>query len=252
MMRIALVGCMVMNREISRLVSESKNVVRVWWLRQGLPDTPDILRAELQRTVDEIERENNQLPVHLGFSAIVLAYGLCSNGVVGLRSRTLPLIVPRCDDCISLFLGSAERYQRLFHEMQGVYWYNPGWIEQAFTPSRENYERQRAEYAQAYGEENADYLMECTNHWMENYQSCGYISCPLGDSPAYEAYARQAADDFGWQFRRFEGRMDYLDAVVNGPWDDARFLTCPAGCRVEADYSGRKIRSVPAGEETAE
>ena len=54
-MRIALIGCMVTNREISRLAAESGHVVRVWWLRQGLHDTPDILRAELQKTIDAVE-----------------------------------------------------------------------------------------------------------------------------------------------------------------------------------------------------
>ena len=44
-MRLAIIGCMVMNREISHLVSESRHVVRVWWLRQGLHDTPDVLRT---------------------------------------------------------------------------------------------------------------------------------------------------------------------------------------------------------------
>lgn len=246
-MRIALIGCMVMNREISRLSADSRHIVRTWWLRQGLHDTPDILRTELQHTVDEIERENEKLPESLRFEAVVLAYGLCSNGVIGLRSRSLPVVVPRCDDCISLFLGSAERYRRLFAEMPGAYWYNAGWIEQAFTPSKENYARRRAEYAAEYGEENADYLMECTNNWMKSYQNCGYITCPLGDCPAHKDYARQAAADFGWAFREVEGSMDYLDALVNGPWDDARFLTCPPGHRIEADFSDRKLCSVPAG-----
>ena len=99
-MRIALIGCMVMNREISHLVAQSRHVVRVWWQRQGLHDTPDILRTELQHAIDEVERENEKLPEALRFEAVILAYGLCSNGVIGLRSRSLPVVVPRCDDCI--------------------------------------------------------------------------------------------------------------------------------------------------------
>lgn len=245
-MRIAMIGCMVMNREISRLTAESGHVVRVWWLRQGLHDTPDLLRSSLQRLIDEIEEENEALSAHLRYEAIAFGYGLCSNGVIGLTARSLPLIIPRCDDCISLFLGSADRYRALFRQLPGVYWYNTGWIEQAFTPSKENYARRRAEYAEAYGEDNADYLMECTNNWMQEYQHCGYITCPLGENPAYEAYARQAAQDFGWQFTKVEGDMAYLDALVNGPWDEARFLTCPPGHRIEAAYDNRKIQSVPA------
>lgn len=244
-MRIALIGCMVMNREICHLVADSCHIVRAWWLRQGLHDTPDILRNELQRAVDEVEQENEKLTANLRFDVIVLAYGLCSNGVVGLCSRSLPIIVPRCDDCISLFLGSADRYRKLFGELSGAYWYNTGWIEQAFTPSKENYALKRAEFAETYGEENADYLMECTNNWMTNYKTCGFISCPLGNPPRYEQYARQAALDFGWEFSKVEGSMDYFDALVNGPWDDKRFLSCPPYSRVEADYSDKKFCSVP-------
>lgn len=245
-MRIALIGCMVLHRDLCRLMADSRHIIRSWWLRQGLHDTPDLLRTELQSTVDEIERENTCLAPQLRFEAIVLGYGLCSNGVIGLRSRSLPIVVPRCDDCISLFLGSAERYRRLFRELPGVYWYNAGWIEQAFTPSKENYAIQRAQYAAEYGEENADYLMECTNNWMTAYHNCGFITCPQGDCPAHKAYAAQAAADFGWTMREIEGKNDYLDALVNGPWDDARFLSCPPGHRIEADFSDRKIRSVPA------
>lgn len=244
-MRIAIIGCSVFNRELSHLVAESRHIARIWWLRQGLHDTPDLLRVQLQETVDSIEHENELLPAKLRFEAIILAYGLCSNGVIGLRSRSLPIVVPRCDDCIALFLGSADRYRKLFCELPGAYWYNAGWIEQAFTPSKENYAIRRAEYAEEYGEENADYLMECTNNWMTNYKNCGYITCPLGDKPAHEQYARQAAADFGWDFTKVEGEMGYLDALVNGPWDDARFLSCPPDSRIVADYSNKKFRSAP-------
>jgi hypothetical protein len=246
-MRIAIIGCMVMNREISHLVSESKNKVRVWWLRQGLHDTPEILHAELQRTIDDIEKENSILRAEFRFEAIVLAYGLCSNGVIGLRSRSIPIVVPRCDDCISLFLGSADRYRKYFREYPGTYWYNRGWIEQAFTPSKHNYAIRRTEYVEKYGEENADYLMACTNDWMTKYTRCGFITSPGNEDAAYEEYAKQAAEDFGWEFRKFEGSMSYLTSLVEGPWEDNQFLTCPPHSRIVADYTNRKFRSVPCG-----
>ena len=45
-MRIAFIGCMVLNREVSREVTCSSNMIRPWWLKQGLHDTPDILREK--------------------------------------------------------------------------------------------------------------------------------------------------------------------------------------------------------------
>ncbi len=246
-MRLALIGCMVMNREISHLVAGSKHVVRTWWLRQGLHNTPDLLRTEVQRMIDEIEKENELMEDNMRFEAVILGYGLCSNGVLGLRSRSLPLIVPRCDDCVSLFLGSAERYRKLFREMPGTFWYSPGWIEQSFMPSTENYARRLEQYTELYGEDNAEYLLECDNSWMKNYHYCGYITCPLARFPEHEEFSRQAAKDFGWEYREIEGEMGYFEALVNGPWDNDRFLTCPPQSVIEVDYSDKKFRSVPAG-----
>ena len=64
--------------------------------------------------------------------------------------------------------------------------------------------------------------------------------------------APPSAADFGWEFTKVEGDMGYLDALVNGPWDDSRFLTCPPYSRIEADFSNRKFRSVPCAQEDAE
>ena len=244
-MRIALIGCMVMNREICRLVSESQNIVRTWWLKQGLHNTPEILHAELQKLIDEVELENQKQPSYARFDAIVLAYALCSNSVIGLRSQSLPIVIPRCDDCIALFLGSAERYQEFFQKFPGTYWYSSGWIEHADPPSRERYERERAEYVEKYGEDNAEYLMEYNNNWLTKYRYCGYITCPFGDRAEHIECAKQAAAEFGWTYQEVAGDIEYLSALVNGPWDDRRFLTCPPRSRVEADYSIRKFRSVP-------
>lgn len=244
-MRIALAGCMVMNRELSYLISQSRNIVRPWWLKQGLHNTPDLLHAQLQETIHSIEQENQNLPRHQRFDAIVLAYGLCSNSVTGLETGSLPVIIPRCDDCISLLLGSSELYRKYFQELPGTFWYSSGWVEHGNPPSAERCRREYADYAEQYGEDNAQYLMECSSTWMSSYQTCGYIACPLEGVPEYRDFARQAARDFGWSYREIPGSLDYLSALINGPWDSRRFLTCPPRSRVEADYSAAKFRSVP-------
>ena len=55
-------------------------------------------------------------------SQIVLGYGLCSNGIVGITARNQSLIVPRCHDCITLFLGSPAAYSEVFKERSGSYY----------------------------------------------------------------------------------------------------------------------------------
>ena len=62
------------------------------------------------------------------YDAVLLGYGLCSNGLVGMGARSIPLVVPRAHDCITLFLGSKERYLQYFQDNPGVYFMTSGWI----------------------------------------------------------------------------------------------------------------------------
>lgn len=119
-MRIAVIACRVFTRELSYYVSQSPHTVEVFWLPQGLHDTPDRLRRMIADTLGEIDRQREERLLKYSPDAIALAYGLCSNGVVGLESRDVPLIVPRTDDCIAQFLGSQRRYLALFAATQGL------------------------------------------------------------------------------------------------------------------------------------
>lgn len=142
-MRIHIIACRVLTRELSYLISQSPHTVDITWLPQGLHDTPEKLRALIADAIDGLYRQREQRMLKHFPDVIVLGYGLCSNGVVGLESRDIPLVIPRTDDCIALFLGSQERYLRLFEEYNGTYWLNNGWIETAYIPSLEMKEEMR-------------------------------------------------------------------------------------------------------------
>ena len=244
-MNIAFIGCMVMSREIGYETFQSKNMVHTWWLQQGLHDTPKVLTETLQKTIDEVEKYNSRMDRKKRFDYICLGYGLCSNGVVGIHSNTIPLIIPRCDDCIALFLGSQARYQRLFHKYAGVYWYNTGWIEQAFTPSKQRYEQLKEKYLEKYDEETVEYLMEKEIEWVKKYKYSVYIESPLCRREEHEIYAREAAEAFGWRYKKEKGDMTLFHGLLNGPWPEEYFLACPPEHEVCAEYSERKIKAIP-------
>ena len=152
-LRLAMIACEVMVREVSFLTAQSEHIISVRWMKQGLHDNPSMLNRMLKEKIAEIEELNEQMSADKKFDAIVLGYGLCSNGVIGISAETLPLVIPKCDDCIALFLGSQSRYLELFRQYKGIYWYTPGWVERAFTPSPESYRRRLREYEETYGEE---------------------------------------------------------------------------------------------------
>ena len=167
--------------------------------------------------------------------------------MVGLESRDIPLVIPRTDDCIALFLGSQERYLRLFEEYNGTYWLNNGWIETAYIPSLEMKEEMREDYIRRYGEENAEFLLEQDSLWIGNYNTCGYIGSPIYRNPGHPTLARQVAAINGWKYAEFEGDIRLLRMMTEGTWTDEEFCICPPRHRVEAEYTGKKIQAVPLG-----
>jgi len=239
----------VFNRELSYYCSQSQNNVTVTWLPQGLHDTPNILRQQLKQAIDNIQQQKDQQLFKHVPEAIVLGYGLCSNGPVGLRAGDIPIILPRTDDCIALFLGSQKRYLQAFEQYSGTYWLNNGWVETAFIPSTEMLESRWKMYSQAYGADNADYLMEVDMEWVKNYQYCGYISSPVYKSNCYTSIAKTIAADNGWSFLELEGNTRLIERLVNGEWNEDEFLVCPPYHEIQATFDENKVCAVPYDKE---
>ncbi len=248
-MRIHLLACRVLTRELSYYAAKSPQTVDITWLPQGLHDTPDRLRSMLQTAIQGLEADiDNGLIKHQP-DAVVLGYGLCSNGVVGLQAGRYPLVVPRTDDCIALFLGSQSRYLELFAKRPGTFWLNNGWIESAYLPMPEALEQKRAEYAQRYGEDNAQFLIEQDMLWVEHYQACGYIRSPRLERDGDAQTAKRLAQDAGWRYFTVDGSERLLEKMVRGEWNEEEFLFCPPGFQIEAAYDGSKIKAANPGRE---
>ncbi|MFQ6099237.1 MAG: DUF1638 domain-containing protein, partial [Armatimonadota bacterium] len=120
-MRLKVIACEVLYRELHVLATECGHEVQLAFQKFGLHDEPDKLRSETQRAIDETPSD--------GVDYIALGYGICSNGLAGICAREIPLVIPRAHDCITLFLGSKERYAEEFRRHPGTYYYTAGWIE---------------------------------------------------------------------------------------------------------------------------
>ena len=120
-MRLKLISCEVMYREMCSAVAQSEHAVDVEFLPRDIHDCAGVMRSRLQELIDAVDVQK--------YDAILLGYGLCGNGVTGLEARTLPIVIPRAHDCITLFLGSRQRYMDYFNANPGVYFKTSGWIE---------------------------------------------------------------------------------------------------------------------------
>lgn len=244
-MRYQLIACEIMLREAAMCAATSRHVLDLHFMTKGLHDNPDILREQVQAKVDELDP--------LPHDAVVLGYALCSNGLVGLTARSTPLVLPRAHDCISLFMGSRRAYAERHAERPGTYYYTAGWIERdAAHVERKpsdgaGLDQSYDELVEKYGEDNARYLMEFQNQWVENYTTAAYIQMPLGHRPDVEEQARNAAVAHGWEFEIIKGSDRLIRALLEGEWADDEFLVVPPGQAVSPTHDDWIFRaSIPA------
>jgi hypothetical protein len=91
-----------------------------------------------------------------------------------------------------------------------------------------------------YGEENARYLHEeLTRH----YGRLAYIRMGVEPDGRFEDQIRNEAAGRGWAFERIEGDMALLQQLVDGPWDDQRFVTVPPGWRLAVSHDESILRA---------
>lgn len=247
-MRLLALTCEVLARSVYLCAARSPHVVDVRLNRRGLHDDPPNLRTVLQAEVDTISAP---------YDAVVLAYGLCGGATAGLHAGSIPVVVPRAHDCITLFLGDRARYQSEFTANPGTYWYVHDYLERnddgsAFgglgatsdAAARTTYE----EYVAKYGEDNAAYLMEALGAWRSHYDRAAYVEMGLAAPEAAstaEKRARDDADRRGWRFDRVAGGLLLIKHLIDGVWDPSDYLVLQPGERLAMSYGEDVIRAEP-------
>jgi len=93
-MRLLLIGCGVLLRELSDAIVHSPHLIDVQFLPTGLHDSGlKKMREHIQEATDAAEGK--------GYNAIALGYALCGTGLADVQARSVPLVLPRAHDCIA-------------------------------------------------------------------------------------------------------------------------------------------------------
>jgi hypothetical protein len=238
-MRLKLLSCEIFFREFCACVARSPHTVDIEFLPKGLHDIGcQDMQARLQEAVDHVEQRQ--------YDALLLGYGLCNNGIVGLTAKLIPLVVPRAHDCITLFLGSAARYREYFDSHPGVYFKTTGWIErgeadgelgQLALGKKLGLQQSYEEMVAKYGEDNARYLWEeFGKNLARHYGQFTFIEMGIEPDGSFEQRSRDEAAKRGWTFEKVAGDIGMIQRLVNGEWDEKEFLVVSPGQRIIANY----------------
>lgn len=193
-----IIACQVLQDMLERLLPEDL-IDDVTFEDYGLHRLPHRMTQTLQEAINDIEEP----------SLVVLGYGLCGNGLDGIRSGKHTLLVPRANDCIALLLGSRQAYIRQFSAVPGTYYLSKGWLESGSHPLSEYHE-----YTEKYGPDEAEWILD---EQYRNYQRVALVAHSEADleeqRPAAQEVARFCRR---WDMRYEEilGSDDYVRRLV--------------------------------------
>jgi enamine deaminase RidA (YjgF/YER057c/UK114 family) len=195
------------------------------------------MASDIQKAIDETNPGE--------FDAIVLIYGLCNYGIKDLHGE-LPVVVPRAHDCITLFMGSRKRYMEYMQKNHGAYFIAGmfGLDENGALSDTKAIQEQRQEFAEKYGEENADYLMETIGDPLKHYSRLTFINSGLGDVRALKEKVRDIALSKQWTFDEYPGDLSLIEKVLDGEWNKDDFLVLKSGEKIAPSYDEGIITAI--------
>jgi len=215
--RIVL-ACGCMQPELDALRGDDEGV-ELRYLDQNLHRTPDRMAKLIQGEIDAVEERASE---------VVLGYGLCSNGIVGIRAPRQGLIIPRVHDCVALFLGSRQAYNEAFSARAGTYYLTPGWVQSNKDPLG----LLEYDYTPRVGREDAEWALR---EELKHYTHIVYIDTGVGDRDSLRKRAVENAEYLNKQYEEVPGTGDYFRRLLFGPYDDEDFARIPPGEEVTAD-----------------
>jgi hypothetical protein len=195
-----VIACAIMKEELQHLRNDGISLV---FLEQSLHRTPQNMKGAIQEEIDKAASWEGE--------QVILSYGLCSNGIVGVRANGHPLLIPKVHDCIALFLGSGARYMEEHEREPGTYYLTKGWIEEKKSPLG-IYE----EYCQRYGKDTAEWVIR---EELKNYTRIALVESELGMGETHRQHARENARFLNLKYEEIKGSLNFFHKIVEGPWD---------------------------------
>ena len=212
---LKIIACETLKDEITHLAPD----VETEWVKGGLHDFPDQMRAEINERIAETP----------GRRTILLGYGRCSNGTVGLKAGPHRLILPAIDDCISLLLGSRRRYLEEFTAYPGHLLLHPRLDRGARGPLSGVREDDPAHRRGEGPRGGADDHGELHADWSSSRPAPTTWRSASGTSRRWRRF-------YDLPIEMLQGNMRLFRKLIEGPWDAEFIVVEPGGVLEESVF----------------
>jgi hypothetical protein len=224
---MAVLACAVLRDLIRPRLAAAE--VRQVYMDYGLHVWPKRMAPALQAQLDALP----------GPHTVVIGYGLCGTGLVGLRAGPHTLVIPRTDDCIAILLGSYDAYLRAQGERPGTYYVTRGWLEADAHPLA-----QYRDLVRRFGPEAADHVIDAM---YRHYEELVFVASTAAERDALRPRVREVADfcaaRWGMGYAERTGSTEWIEKLLAARGGPARpsddLVVVPPGGTVEPDLFAR-------------
>lgn len=204
-MKTVIIACRTIENELLAAMERIHCPHEIRWLESGMHNQPRKMKEKLQSLLDSCGE----------FHTVLLCASLCGNAVAGLNTHDFQLVVPRCDDCISLMLGGCERRKAL----PATYFFTEGWLK-----SDKSLWAEYQNCLQKYGQKRADRIF---SEMLANYRHLALLDTGCFDTTQAAQQIRKIAKTLSLEYVQIEGTLDYIQRLLQGNWNSDDFLIIP-------------------------
>ena len=232
----AVIACRVF---YELLGSRLADIVSVAWLDVSLHNTPKKLAAALQGRADALAEPSN----------VIVGYGLCGNGLVGVSSREHMLIIPCMHDCVAMSPVRTSATCNGLFASPNTYYLTRGWLDTRDEPLTDY-----LDYVGKYDKETADYLVKMKCRHYRKLCMVGFSDAELAACrPAVMQVAAFCEERFGMKYEETVGTTEFMDALVQAPArhseESDRFVIVGRDSEITADMFLRSGEAAPPAAE---
>ena len=207
-MRTKILSCRTLEPEVRLAMKKCGCTLELEILQENNHDVPHLLRRSIQEKLDAMEEVDR----------VLMAFTTCGGAMVGLKTGAFELVIPRLDDCLSLLMGSMEQRKAALEGGFGMF-VTKGWMDHEKNTAAE-LERIQCTYSP----ERAKRIIRAM---YGNFDSLNVI-----DTGAYEVTAvlprtQTLAEQLRLKHRIVQGTTAYLEDLLQGPHNPARFIVIP-------------------------
>jgi hypothetical protein len=193
-MKIGVVACNIMKREIDNVLSKMEGITEVVYLEEGKHVYPDQLRVSVLEALNAMKDK---------VDVIFLGYGHCQS-LKGIEDDfDIPVVHPDAEDCIAILL-TPERYAEEITKEAGTWFMTPGWAEGGTKMISKAFNLD--DFASKYGD-----IEELTKELFANYTRGLYIDTGVGDDEYFIDKAKASCEMFKVRLEKIVSNSTILD-----------------------------------------